>query len=46
MNAHRLFYSTNSPISSYYKALPVVSLNTNIQTTGQNADGVWQLKVD
>ncbi|MBE5805996.1 MAG: hypothetical protein E7313_04715 [Clostridiales bacterium] len=28
------------------KIRPVVSLNTNIQTTGQNADGVWQLKVE
>ncbi|MBE5806400.1 MAG: hypothetical protein E7313_06850 [Clostridiales bacterium] len=29
-----------------WRAMPVVTLNTNIQTTGQNADGVWQLKVD
>ncbi|MBE5806408.1 MAG: hypothetical protein E7313_06895 [Clostridiales bacterium] len=33
--------STQNP-----KIRPVVSLNTNIQTTGQSADGVWQLKVD
>ena len=26
--------------------VPVVSLKTNIQTTGQNENGVWQLKID
>jgi len=26
--------------------LPVVKLNTNIQTIGQDSNGVWQLKVD
>jgi len=25
---------------------PVISLETNIQTTGKNANGVWELKVD
>ena len=25
--------------------LPVVTLNTGIKTTGQNADGVWQLDI-
>jgi len=46
-DVYTLYYS-----SGYYdsdrscKAVPVVSLNTNIQTIGKDANGVWQLKVN
>ena len=46
LSGHWLFSSTGSTLKPSGAVLPVVSLNTNIQTSGQNADGVWQLKVD
>jgi len=30
----------------FHKVRPVISLEKNIQTTGKNANGVWELKVD
>ncbi|MBE5805281.1 MAG: hypothetical protein E7313_00965 [Clostridiales bacterium] len=32
--------------TALFAVVPVVSLEKNIQTIGQNADGVWQLKVE
>ncbi|MBE5806398.1 MAG: hypothetical protein E7313_06840 [Clostridiales bacterium] len=40
-----LYYSHGYEISPSYPCMPVVSLESNIQTTGQDANGVWQLDV-
>lgn len=41
-----LYGSSGNKISAGYRVIPVVSLNTNIQTIGQDDNGVWQLKID
>jgi len=43
----KLYYNNGDAATSYQTGVrPIVELNPNITTTGQNADGVWQLKVD
>jgi len=41
-----VYVSTGSKLSPKYRMLPVVSLQSNIQTIGQDENGVWQLKID
>ncbi|MBE5805323.1 MAG: hypothetical protein E7313_01175 [Clostridiales bacterium] len=46
VNNYSLYRSNGITNSPAYKVCPVVSLESNIQTTGQNSNGVWQLKVN
>ena len=46
LNMHDLYRSTGEKIGPQYKVCPVVELQTNIQTTGQDENGVWQLNVN
>ncbi len=41
-----IYFSNGNTSSPAYSVIPVVSLKTNIQTTGQDDSGVWQLKID
>lgn len=40
------YYSSGSSLAYSVGMIPVVSLKSNIQTIGQDENGVWQLKVD
>ena len=46
MSNNQLYNSNGNVFSPASRVVPVVSLESNIQTTGQDANGVWQLKVD
>ena len=46
VNAHGLYVTSGKEFYRRDYVVPVVKLNTNIQTTGQDANGVWQLKVE
>ena len=46
VNSSRLYDSNGSTYSPACRVCPVVSLTSNIQTTGQDSNGVWQLKIN
>ncbi len=41
-----VYSSTGSTGNGTWGVVPVVSLKSNIQTTGKDSSGVWQLKID
>lgn len=41
-----LFYTDGKGYSSSYSVVPIVSLESNILTTGKDESGEWNLKVD
>ena len=46
VSSNYVYYSNGRTYSPAARVLPVVSLKSNILTTGQDESGVWQLKVD
>ena len=40
------YLSWGQPVGGPNHIVPVISLETNIKTLGQDESGVWQLKVD
>jgi len=46
INSSGLYHSKGGIDDPEYRAVPVISLQSNIKTTGQNADGVWEIVVD
>ena len=45
LDYHYLYLTTGGAYSETARVVPVVTLQTNIQTTGQDENGVWQLEV-
>ena len=41
-----IFDSNSTPYTRTHAVVPVVSLKEKIQTTGQDTNGVWQLRID
>jgi len=46
VNCAGLYTSVGKTYTPSYSVVPVVSLTSNIQTIGQDKNGVWQLKID